>query len=38
MVLPADAASQWERGDKRPAGPSLKLPSLVARKGLSSIA
>jgi putative transcriptional regulator len=30
--------SQWERGKKRPAGPSLKLLSLVARNGLSSIA
>ncbi len=29
--------SQWERGEKRPAGPSLKLLSLVERKGLGAI-
>jgi putative transcriptional regulator len=29
--------SQWERGEKKPAGPSLKLLSLVQRKGLSAI-
>lgn len=33
-----DSISQWERGEKRPAGPSLKLLSLVERKGLASIA
>ena len=33
-----DAVSQWERGEKRPAGPSLKLLSLVERKGLTAIA
>ena len=30
--------SQWERGEKRPAGPSLKLLSLVQNKGLEAIA
>lgn len=30
--------SQWERGEKRPRGPSLKLLNLVRRKGLQSIA
>ena len=30
--------SQWERGEKRPRGPSLKLLSLVAKGGLRSIA
>lgn len=30
--------SKWERGEKQPAGPSLKLLSLVASKGLSAIA
>lgn len=30
--------SQWERGEKQPAGPSLKLLTLVARKGLSAVA
>ena len=29
--------SQWERGEKRPNGPSLKLLSLVKAKGLASI-
>ncbi|HTD19725.1 MAG TPA: DNA-binding transcriptional regulator [Ktedonobacteraceae bacterium] len=33
-----DAVSQWERGEKRPAGPSLKLLSLIERKGLAAIA
>ena len=30
--------SQWERGEKRPAGASLKLLALVQEKGLSAIA
>ena len=30
--------SQWERGEKRPRGASLKLLSLVAKGGLRSIA
>ena len=30
--------SQWERGEKRPRGPSLKLLSLVARHGLATVA
>lgn len=29
--------SQWERGEKRPSGASLKLLSLVEKKGLSAI-
>lgn len=29
--------SQWERGEKRPAGPSLKLLTLVRDKGLAAI-
>ncbi len=33
-----DAVSQWERGEKRPAGSSLKLLSLIERKGLAAIA
>ncbi len=33
-----DSVSQWERGAKKPAGPSLKLLSIVARKGLDAIA
>ena len=30
--------SQWERGEKRPAGTSLKLLNLVDRRGLAAIA
>ena len=30
--------SQWERGEKRPSGASLKLLSLVARHGLALVA
>lgn len=30
--------SQWERGEKRPQGASLKLLNLVAHKGLDSVA
>ena len=30
--------SQWERGEKRPRGASLKLLSLVARSGLTTVA
>ena len=30
--------SKWERGEKRPQGPSLKLLSLVKKKGLSAVA
>ena len=30
--------SQWERGEKRPQGASLKLLALVARKGLAAVA
>ena len=30
--------SQWERGEKKPIGPSLKLLTLVNEKGLAAIA
>ena len=33
-----DYVSKWERGEKKPAGPTLKLLSLVASKGLAAIA
>lgn len=33
-----DAISKWERGKKRPDGPSLKLLNLVRAKGLRAIA
>ncbi|MEX1204753.1 MAG: DNA-binding transcriptional regulator [Dongiaceae bacterium] len=30
--------SQWERGEKRPRGASLKLLTLIAKKGLQAVA
>ncbi len=30
--------SQWERGEKHPRGPSLKLLNLVRKKGLDAVA
>jgi putative transcriptional regulator len=30
--------SQWERGEKHPQGPSLKLLSLIAKSGLATVA
>ena len=33
-----DYVSQWERGEKKPVGPSLKLLSLVEKHGLAVIA
>lgn len=33
-----ESVSQWERGQKKPGGPALKLLSIVQRKGLSAIA
>jgi putative transcriptional regulator len=33
-----DAVSKWERGEKKPDGPSLKLLNLVKAKGLQAIA
>jgi putative transcriptional regulator len=30
--------SQWERGEKRPSGPSLKLMAIVRKRGLEAIA
>ena len=30
--------SQWERGEKHPRGASLKLLTLVAKKGLQAVA
>lgn len=33
-----DAVSKWERGEKRPDGPSLKLLNLVKARGLRALA
>jgi putative transcriptional regulator len=38
LNVPTTLVSQWERGEKKPSGPSLKLLSLVKRKGLEAIA
>lgn len=38
LNVTAGLVSKWERGEKRPAGASLKLLSLVDKKGLSAIA
>jgi len=38
LNVPATLVSQWERGEKKPSGPSLKLLSLVKHKGLDAIA
>lgn len=33
-----DSVSQWERGQKHPAGSTLKLLSLIEKNGISSVA
>ena len=38
LNVPTTLVSQWERGEKRPSGPSLKLLTLVKHKGLDAIA
>lgn len=38
LNISKDSVSQWERGEKRPAGTSLKLLALIEKKGLSAIA
>ena len=38
LNVPTTLVSQWERGEKMPSGPSLKLLSLVKHKGLDAIA
>lgn len=35
LNVSSNSVSQWERGDKVPAGPSLKLLNMVKRKGLA---
>ena len=36
-AVKAKLVSEWERGEKKPSGPSLKLLSLVKSKGLEAI-
>lgn len=38
LNVKAKLVSEWERGEKKPSGPSLKLLSLVKSKGLDAIA
>jgi putative transcriptional regulator len=38
LNVTASLVSQWERGEKEPRGPSLKLLALVQKKGLEAIA
>jgi putative transcriptional regulator len=38
LNVPVSLVSQWERGEKHPNGPSLKLLSLVEKKGLQAVA
>ena len=38
LNVTASLISKWERGEKKPSGASLKLLSLVKRKGLDAVA
>lgn len=38
LSVTAGLVSQWERGEKRPRGASLKLPTPVAKNGLAAVA
>ena len=38
LNVTAGLVSQWERGEKRPLGASLKLLTLVAKNGLGAVA
>jgi putative transcriptional regulator len=37
LNVTSSLVSKWERGEKRPSGPSLKLLSLVAKNGLAVV-
>ena len=37
LNVTSSLVSKWERGEKRPSGPSLKLLSLVEKKGLAVV-
>jgi len=37
LNISKDSVSKWERGEKKPAGPSLKLLSIVEKRGLFAI-
>ena len=38
LNVPLTSISQWERGEKKPSGPSLKLLALVKKNGLAAVA
>jgi len=38
LEVSVGSVSKWERGDKHPSGPALKLLNLARRKGLEAIA
>jgi putative transcriptional regulator len=38
LNVTASLVSKWERGEKRPSGPALKLLSLVEKHGISAVA
>ena len=38
LNVTTDLVSKWERGQKRPSGPALKLLSIVKAKGLEALA
>jgi len=38
LNVTASLVSKWERGEKRPSGPALKLLSLVEKNGLATVA
>lgn len=38
LNVSAGSVSKWERGEKHPSGPALKLLALVKKKGLQAIA
>ncbi|MBY0372749.1 MAG: helix-turn-helix domain-containing protein, partial [Bryobacteraceae bacterium] len=38
LNVTSSLVSQWERGEKRPSGASLKLLSLVEKNGLAAVA
>ena len=38
LNVPVKVVGEWERGQKKPSGPSLKLLALVKAKGLDAVA
>ena len=38
LNVTSNLVSKWERGEKRPSGPALKLLSLVVKHGLAGVA